>query len=428
MDATAGDEYRRRIVDEELDELVPGLPAIALEGPKAVGKTATAMRRAKTIFRLDDPEHLAVVEADLNRLASGSPPILIDEWQRLPPSWDVVRRAVDAGAAPGRFLLTGSATTSAATHSGAGRIVTLRMRPLSLAERALDAPSVSLRELLEGTTPAIQGRTSVNLEAYVAEILRSGFPGIRRLSGRTLRQQLEGYCSRIVERDFPALGHTVRKPAALRRWMTAYAAAVSTTASFETIRNAATYNEGQMPAKTTVMPYHDALTRLWVVDPVPAWLPTGNRVSRLAAASKHQLADPALAAALVGVGASALLDATPVEPEIPRNGPFLGALFESLVTLSVRVYAQAAEARVNHFRTHNGDREVDLIVERADGRFVAIEVKLAQTIGDHDLRHLRWLRDRTGNQMLDAAVVTTGTHAYRSPDGIAVVPAALFGP
>ncbi|MXY12411.1 MAG: DUF4143 domain-containing protein [Acidimicrobiaceae bacterium] len=140
----------------------------------------------------------------------------------------------------------------------------------------------------------------------------------------------------------------------------------------------------------------------------------------------HQLADPALAARLLGVGADALIDGGDAGPAIPRDGTVLGALFESLVTLSVRVYAQANEARVSHLRTRAGEQEVDLIVERADGRVVALEVKLSALIDDRDVRHLHWLAEQIGPNLLDAAVITTGPEAYRRADGIGVIPAALL--
>ncbi|HVM18001.1 MAG TPA: DUF4143 domain-containing protein [Gaiellaceae bacterium] len=420
--------YARRTIDDELDELLADLPAISLEGPKGVGKTATALQRAQTIHRLDDPAERAVLEADPARLLGGEPPVLIDEWQRLPESWDLVRRAVDDGAAPASFLLTGSASpTDPPTHSGAARIVTLRMRPLSLAERGSAEPTVSMADLLTGTRPPVFGETDKRLEYYVEEILASGFPGLRTLSGRALRAQLESYLTRIVDRDMRELGAAVRNPAALRRWMTAYAAASSTTTTFERIRDAATGGHGEKPARTTVIPYRDALERLWIVDPVLAWLPSRSHISRLASPPKHQLADPALAARLLGVDAAALLDAAPVSPAIPRDGTLLGALFESLVTLSVRVYAQYSEATVKHLRTIKGDHEVDLIVERADGRVVAIEVKLGRRVDDRDTRHLHWLAKRIGDDLLDSVIITTGQSAYRREDGVAVVPAALLG-
>jgi hypothetical protein len=408
---------------------LPSLPALSLEGPKAVGKTETARKRAATIYRLDDPEQRAVAAAQPGRLVLGARPVLIDEWQRLPESWDLVRRAVDDNPNPGQFLLTGSAAPAEhPTHSGAGRIVTLRMRPMSLAERGVGSPSVSLGKLLSGGRAPLEGETDVTLETYAAEIVASGFPGLRLLTGRALRAQLDSYITRIVEREFEELGRRVRNPAALRRWMTAYAAATSTTASYETIRDAATSGEGDKAAKTTIRPYRDTLERLWIIDPVPAWQPVRNPIARLTRPSKHHLADPALAARLLGADVDALLEARALGPAIPRDGTLLGHLFESLVTLGVRVFAQAAEASVKHLRTGSEQREIDLIVERGDHRVLAIEVKLARRVGDEDLRQLRWLASTIGDDLLDAVVITTGPVAYRRPDGIAIVPAALLGP
>jgi hypothetical protein len=422
-------DYRRRVVDDELDELLRSLPAITLEGPRGVGKTATATRRAATVFQFDDPGVLEVIAADPSQLDAGDGTVLIDEWQRHPPVWDHVRRRVDAGAEPGRFLLTGSAAPAEAPiHSGAGRIVQLRMRPLSLAERDLTAPAVSLGQMLAGGRPAVTGTTSVGLSDYVAEILASGFPGIWPLTGRARRAQISGYLARVVERDFPDQGLRVRRPATLRAWLTAYAAATATTASYNTLLDAATPGEADKPAKTTTIAYREVLSQLWLLEPVPGWVPGRSHLTRLTQTPKHHLADPALAAHLLGVDARALLAGQTAGPDIPRHGSLLGALFESLVTLSVRVYAQANEAAVHHLRTKDGRHEVDLIVERPDQRIVALEVKLAAAAEPASVRHLAWLREQLGEDLLDAAVITTGTHAYRRPDGIAVIPAALLGP
>jgi predicted AAA+ superfamily ATPase len=266
------------------------------------------------------------------------------------------------------------------------------------------------------------------VEDYVEEILASGFPGLRGASDRALRLQLDGYIERIVDRDFPELGHLLRNPAGLRRWMAAYAAATATTTSFEKIRAAATGEEGERLSKDAAGPYRAILERLWLLDPVPAWQPTRRHLSRLTAASKHHLADPALAARLLGATRAGLLELADLGPPIPRDGTLLGALFESLVTLCVRVYAQGAEARAGHLRTFGGNREVDLIVEAQDKRVLAIEVKLKRTIRDADTRNLRWLHQEIGDEALDAIVITTGETAYRRPDGVGVVPAALLGP
>jgi uncharacterized protein len=420
--------YRRRIIDDELDELLAGLPAVAIAGPRAVGKTATAMQRARTAYRLDDEAQRIIAQADPRRLTEGERPVLIDEWQRLPESFDRVRRAVDAGVPAGSFLLTGSASPKdPPTHSGAGRIVRVRLRPMTLAERGIDTPTVSLRRLLTRKRSAVSGRTEVTLEQYVEEILRSGFPGIRPLNGRLLRAQLDGYLAGIVDHDFEEAGQTVRRPQVLRRWMAAYAAATSSVASYEKIRDAATGDMAAKPAKTTTQVYRDVLERLFILDPVPAWLPSSNRFAQLASPPKHHLVDPALAARLLRADATALLAGRPPGPGPFREGTLVGALFESLVTQSVRTYAQAAEAQVSHLRTRRGDHEVDLIVESGGG-VLAIEVKFGQVPDDRDVRHLRWLEAQLGDRLLDSVVITTGPAAYRRPDGTAVIPAALLGP
>src|ERR687895_1117800 len=287
--------YRPRVIDDELDLLMRELPAIALEGAKGVGKTATASKRATTIHELDDPDQRALAEAEPGRLLEDAPPVLLDEWQFVPELWDRVRRAVDAGADPGRFLLTGSSSpVERGTHSGAARVVSLRMRPLALAERVDEPPTVSLAELLHGERPAIGGGSALGLEDYTDEILRSGLPGLRGLEGRSLRTQLDAYVQRIVDRDFPELGHPLRNPALLRRWIAAYAAATATSTSFEKVRAAATGREEDQPAKTTVQAYRDVLERLFVLDDLPAWQHSRNRIAQLALAPKHHLADPAL--------------------------------------------------------------------------------------------------------------------------------------
>lgn len=419
--------YHRRIVDDEIDALAA--TALALEGAKAVGKTATATQRARTIIELDIPEIAELAAADPRRILDADLPVLIDEWQRVPALWDVVRRAVDAGAAPGSFLLTGSVSAdNPGTHTGAGRIVRIRVRPLSLAERDVEQATVSLGELMSGVQPAITGTTAVGLAAYTDEIVASGFPALRSMQPRLRRAQLDGYLARVIDRDFPEAGRNVRNPAALRRWMAAYAAATSTASSYDALRDAATAGDGNKPAKTTTQPYRDTLERLWILEPVPGWLPTHNQLRELGVAAKHQLVDPALAVELLGLNAAALLGGAGPAAPMPRDGTFLGALFESLATQSLRVYAQAAEATVSHLRTHRGEHEVDLIVERRDGKVLAVETKLATTVTDSDVRHLTWLRDTVGGDLLDAVVLTSGTHAYRRRDGIAVIPLALLGP
>lgn len=420
-------EYRQRVIDQVLDDLFPHAVAIAIEGAKGVGKTATAAQRAKSTLRLDDGSQRSVLAADLGLIDRLAPPVLIDEWQLLPSVWDRVRRGVDQSATGGRYLLTGSAQVPPGTriHSGAGRILNLIMRPMSIAERGLGRPTMSLRTLISGGGVSVEGQTDVVLADYTEEILRSGFPGIRDLPARVRRAQLSGYLSRIVERELPENGISVRQPAALRAWLAAYGAATSTDAAYSAILDAATPGESDKPARQTVAQYREHLQRLFILDPIGPWVPAFTPLKRLTKTPKHHLVDPALATTLSGVDFDALLGGADVPG---AAGTWLGALFESLVAQSIRVYAEASEATVGHLRTQNGDHEIDLIIEGPGMRVLAIEVKLSGTVEDKDVRHLNWLKDQIGDRLTDRIVINTGKFAYRRPDGVAVIPLALVGP
>lgn len=417
-------------MDLELDELIGNASAIALEGPKAVGKTETLSRRAATIYRLDDASVRTAVEAAPSQLAEAAPTVLIDEWQRLPLVWDLVRRRVDADPGGSRFLLSGSAAPlEAPVHSGAGRIITLRMRPLSLFERQLSDTHISLASLLAGEKPEVSGTSALTLGDYLHELVASGFPAIRSARPGVRDDLLDGYIERIARRDFQEQGRQLRRPNTLKAWLRAYAAATATVTSYNRILEAATPGDGEKPARGTTRAYRNVLDELFILDPLTAWVPAGSQLRRLAQAPAHHLVDPALAVRLLGLSEASLLRGQQAGPLPLRDGNLLGRLFESLVVQSVRVYAQANRARVYFLRTSRGDHEIDMIVERGDGRVVAIEVKLTRDATDDDVKHLRWLCREIGEELLDAAVITPGQFAYRRPsDGIAVIPAAMLGP
>jgi predicted AAA+ superfamily ATPase len=421
--------YRRRIIDEALDELFPHLAAIALEGAKGVGKTATATQRASTVLSLNNPNEHAALTGNLDLVTQVPPPVLIDEWQLEPSVWDRVRRAVDDDGTGERFLLAGSAGVAPGVriHSGAGRIVSMAMRPMSFSERGVHDSTVSLRALLNGESQEIGGTSDIDVPAYTDEILRSGFPGIRDLPERARQLQLDSYVARIVERELPENGVNVRRPGALRAWLAAYAAATATNAAYSTILDAATPGEGDKPARQTVGAYREHLRRIFVLDPVEAWTPTFTPLKRLTYTPKHHLVDPAIAARLVGIDEAGLLRGEGNQVST-ATGMWLGALFESLVTQSVRIYADAATAGVGHLRTKNGSHEIDLIVESDNRSCIAIEAKLANTVDDRDVVHLNWLHRQLGDRLVDRVVIYTGRFAYRRPDGVAIVPLALLGP
>lgn len=416
--------YKKRIVDDVLDSLMPQLPAILLDGPKAVGKTSTATQWARTIKRLDRSDERSLAAANPDWITQGEKPILLDEWQRSPDVWGEIKSAVDRDFTGGQYLLTGS-LPSTETHSGAGRITAVRMRPLSIAERTIEQPTVSLKKLLDGSAN-IEGETSTGINDYTREMTVSGFPAIRTLSGRALRVALDGYIDRIIDADIREVGLSIRKPASLRSWITAYAAATGTTASWETIRDAANSGSHEPPAKTTVIPYRDALTRLRVLDELPAWTPSHNPFTKVSLTAKHFLADPALALRLMNYDSETIQTASGFG-KAKFDSPLIGRMFEALAVQSVQTYVQAAFANVSHFRDMNGRHEIDMIIEREDGKVLAVEVKLSATPDPADGKHLKWLKSEIEEQLIDLVVIYAGKYAYRQND-IAYVPLALLGP
>jgi len=421
--------YVTRIVEAELAVHLAHVGAVVLDGAKAVGKTATALRGAATVIDLDRSEQRQTLAADYDALAGLPRPVLLDEWQRLPEVWDVVRRLVDRGAVPGSFLLTGSSTVAQAlVDSGAGRISRLRLRPMSLAERGLEAPVVAVSDLLAGLAGPVRGNTAVRVGDYVREIVGSGFPGIRSHDPEGRAIHLAGYVDNMVYREFPDNGILVQKPTALKAWLRAYALATASTASYKAIRDHVTAGEGGCPSRQTAIGYRDALAASWLTDPVPAWqpVPRGD-LAALSKSSKHYLSDPGLAAHLLGLGVADLLRGSRLDPIGPQRGTILGRLFEALVAQSLQVYAQAAGANLWHLRTSTGHHAVDFIVERGES-VLAIEVKLTATVADADARHLHWLRQRVPHLDVTPIIVTAGGDAYTRPDGVHVIPAVLLGP
>jgi predicted AAA+ superfamily ATPase len=371
---------------------------------------------------------------DPGRLPTETPPVLIDEWQRIPHIWDSIRRAVDDGAAPGSFLLTGSiANSDINIHSGAGRIIKRKMFPLSLAERNICKQTVSLGEMLTAEkqfTATVEGESDVKVDRYIYEMAASGLPGIRKYDAGDRKLALESYFDNILSHEFNQQGLRLRQPATLLRWLRAYSAAIATYAGYNEILDVATAGEGHKPAAKTTISYREALSNLWLIDEVTPWIYGEDFFSGLKRSPKHYLADPAFAVYLLGLDEGILSGAGNLPERVDRfdkkYGSILGRLFESLVQLSLNTYACCNNAKLYFIATHTGDREIDFVIQNGP-RSIACEVKFAPTVDDADCKHLIWLRNKLGKDLADAMVITTGALAYRRKDGIAVVPAALLG-
>lgn len=432
--------YRARIVDDQLAWLVENTAAVMVRGARGVGKTTTASRHAATVVNLENDDTLAAVQADSELILRHDRPVLVDEWKRHPACLNVVKGAVDQDRSPGQFIFTGTPSHPRApnVHTGAGRFTLLHMRPLTLAERSGVAPVVSLADLMAGRTDGLNASCDLTQHDYASLLLASGLPNIGDQPDDVRLALIEGYLELLVERDIAEVvnGRAVRvPPGALLRWLRAYSEAIATDASFATISRHAKAQEGETLGKETLAFYRGVLEDLGVVDAMFAWEPPLAPLANCKTAERHHLVDPALAAHLLGLtDVPQLLGDTKhgIGPQ-NRERTIFGAFFESMIAQSVRVYAEANGFRCFWLGTTKAggtseQREVDLVVMGRNRKVVGIEVKSSTEVDDHDVRHLRWLRNEVGLRWAAGAVVYAGADAYRRDDGIAVIPAALLGP
>lgn len=423
----SGESYLPRVVDDQIRTDLQSVGAVVLEGPKACGKTETARQQAASELRLDVDEAAAeLARLDPSLVLAGPTPRLVDEWQVEPRLWNAIRRAVDDRRSPGQFLLTGSATPEpdARRHSGAGRMARVRMLPMSLWESGESSGQVSLAALSQGQ-PA-SGRSSVTVADYARLIVRGGWPElVSSAAGQQPAHFVRNYLAYAIEHSVPEALSKRHDPLRLERFLRAYAQLSAQIAPLTRIisrvvgEDAPPAGRDQTLTWQTADAYRDAADRLMLLADLPAWSPQLRSRTRLADLSKRHLVDPSVAASLLGADAQRLL-------QDPRT---LGYLFESLVARDVRVYAQAMDARVFHYRDRNGELEVDLVVERLDGAWLGVEVKL----GSHDLdlaaRSLRRLADhRVARPPAALAIITGAEYAYRRPDGVDVVPLGALMP
>jgi hypothetical protein len=344
--------------------------AVLIDGVKGCGKTATALQQARSAVRLDiDDEALRLAAIDPSTLLEGERPHLIDEWQRGPAVvWDLVRRAVDDRAGKGHFILTGSATPDDTTsrHSGAGRFGFVRMRTMTLIEKGATTPSVSLQALLRGDSvePA---RSDLTLADYLHHVVVGGWPDLVGADEDTAREFLYGYLATIVERDLPEVTREIRNPALVYRFLRSYALAAATATSMaKIVANTADPGTDAAVARTTAAIYRTGLDRMRIIDDLDPWAPALRTAKQVTQVPKRHLADPSLAAYLLGADSARLR----------RNLDTAGLLFESLAVHDLRVLAEAQRAYTYHHRTDGGRDEIDCVVETISGEWAGFEVKL----------------------------------------------------
>lgn len=412
--------YVPRLVDTWLAEVLEVFPAALIVGPRAVGKTTTARRLAGTVIELDDPAQAAQFRADptaaLGALLSNPGPLLLDEWQEVPEVLGAVKRAVDRGVNAGSLILTGSvrAPLDSAWWPGTGRVITIEMRPVTVLEqRAETTPHSEFLELLMAgrVTEIPLPADPPDLSGYVTLAVTGGYPPVLEASASSRAMWLDSYIDQIVLRDVPDLGE-VRDPTALRRLLHTLIESTGTTTVDTELAKAADINV------KTLRRQERMLEDLRIVTALPPW--HTNRLTRLIKQRKRYAVDTGLAAALLETDVQGVL----------ADGDLMGRMLETFVLAQLCPLIDATDRKItaHHLRQQDGRREVDVLLEAANGQVVGIEIKASAGPSTRDARHLAWLRDELGERFTAGIVLHTGAYLYRLCERIHAVPiAALWG-
>jgi len=411
--------YHPRLIEPMLDELAAELSALMIVGPRAVGKTTTLGQRAATTIRLDVAAQAAAFQADPDSALRGLPePVLLDEWQAVPGVLGAVARSVNADPRPGRFFVTGSALPGKeqAPWPGTGRLQRLTLFPMTVAEqqRSLGGETF-FDKLLDGALAA--SADPLDLRDYVGLALNGGFPRpALSLRGAAARASwFDSYIHDLLTHDVEQVEPSrtrPRDPNLLRRYFETYALNSAGVCDAKTI-----YDAAQLRVETAAA-YEALLTRLFVIEQVPAW--TSNRLKRLTLQPKRYIVDPALLAYLLRLDVQGVL----------RDGDLLGRILDTFVVAQLRpeIAISTHRPRLHHLRTKEGRQEVDVLLEFGGDRVIGIEVKAAAAATVDDAKHLVWLRDELGERFLAGVVLYTGPTVYRLEEKIVAAPiSTLWG-
>ncbi len=418
-----GWNYLKRVADKELSLSLQAAGAVLIEGPRACGKTAAARNIAASEVMLDiDRTAREMTNIDPSVILDGPIPRLIDEWQQTPLIWNHIRHTVDNRQAKGQFILTGSSVPAddVTRHSGAGRIIRLRLRPMSLFESGQSHGRVSLKALLGGT-PARSASLDLPVRKLAESICVGGWPGhIGKTSAVAMRLN-RNYVDEICRVDLRRVDGVQRDPGRVRRFIQSLARNVSTCASLATIaRDVASQDQLPMTGHTA-REYLGALERLMVVEDQPPWAVHLRSRSRLQQSAKRHFVDPSVAAAALQASPEHLLN----------DFELFGLLFESMVVRDLRVYAQAMDANVHHYRDNTG-LEVDAIIDAGPGRWAAFEIKLGSGRTDEAAKTLLKFAERVDSKRCGKpaalAVIVDSGYGFRRPDGVNVIPVVALGP
>lgn len=416
-------KYKQRISDRILKRKVLGKGAVLIEGPKWCGKTTTAKQLAKTVLDLGDSsvlrQSVQLIELSPKTLLEGKTPRLIDEWQALPPIWDSIRSEVDKRGEPSQFILTGSSVLPEADetiHSGTGRYAYIKMRPMSLYESGESNGKVSLADLFDGK-PFETQMNDLTIDDITYLTCRGGWPWATLISKEVALDQAFDYVDSVVNKDIQRVDGVKRSPERAKLLLRSYARNISQQVPLSTIRKDMLANDSSTLDEDTVTDYIKALKKLFVIEDLEAWNPNLRSKAAIRTTDTRHFVDPSIGTASLGLGPKDLIN----------DLKSFGFFFEDMVVRDLRVYAEALDGKLYHYRDSTG-LECDTVLHRRNGSYALMEVKLGgKDLIDEGAANMLKLSksidtDRMPAPSFMAVIIGVGQYAYQREDGVYVIP------
>lgn len=416
--------YRQRIADDVLQKRLEAKGAVLIEGPKACGKTTTAEMKASSIIYINDPkqfqQNLMLSEMDPEVLLEGDNPRLIDEWQLAPKLWDAIRFSIDHRRKFGLYILTGSAVpanTNEIHHTGTGRFSWMKMRPMSLYESGESTGEVSLSSLFYNPKEAVRGTASLSLQDIEFLICRGGWPLSLDVSSEVALRQSVDYVEAIIEEDISRVDGVKKNTSLVRRLMRTLARNQGTQVTIESLVNDVSANETMENSRNTIASYLNALKKIFVIEDMEAWNPKLRSKSAVRTSDTRYFIDPSIATASLRLGPGDLV----------ADLETMGFMFETLAVRDLRVYADAIDADVYHYRDKS-NLECDAVIHCRNGKYGLVEIKLGgESLIDKGVESLLKLSKNIDFEKMSSpsflmVLTAVGNRAYKRPDGVLVVP------
>lgn len=428
--------YLHRTADELLSDLLDAFGAVLIEGPKWCGKTTTAEQLARSVIKMQDPdmqeEYLITANSKPSLLLQGATPRLIDEWQDAPVLWDAVRTMVDKRDEPGQFILTGSNSVDKekTKHSGTGRIVKMKMLPMSLWESKESTGEVSIAELFNNSEYDIDGKKSkMTVENLIFAACRGGWPAALKSKSESAQLLIaRNYLNSVCSEDISRVDKIRRNENLAKQILRSYARNISTIAKKTSMLEDVVTSQNMSCSMDTFDDYIAALEKLFVIQDIDAWSPAIRSKTAIRSAPKRGFCDPSIAVAALGLTPSVL----------KTQLKTFGFIFEQMCIRDLKAYTMDMNSHVSYYRDRYG-LEADIVLHLPDGRYALIECKLGSMEIDKGAEHLLKIRDLIREKNLTEKqmpirepdlllILTGGQISYTRNDGVKVIPLATIKP